>query len=170
MRTYHKDPKKQRFALSGNHLAMKYTVILLLSVLTAIFGSCKKENKTTFIEGTWKLVKVTDRNTQSIINPSSNNNPPFVFRVEGYKFSGNTFRNNFSLGSFDLMNNEIRFGTYSRSELNEDNWGKAFFEVLNSCIIQSRFPCSPVYVEIKQDSMIWAQNITPYELRFIRFN
>ncbi len=149
---------------------MKY----LLSILLFLFAgslACKKNIESSILDGNWKLVQVTDRSTRLNITPVANAGATFNLRFEGYKFSGNTFRNNFSLGNFTLTNgNEIRFGTYVRSELNEETWGKAFFEVLSSCFIQSVTPCSPVYVELKQDSMIWTQHISTYELRFIRTN
>lgn len=149
---------------------MKYTAffLFLMSILTI---SCKKVATTTTIEGAWKLVKVTNRADQTEITPVSNTGSVFRIKFEGYKFSGNSFRNNFSLGEFTLTNgNELRFGTYVRSEIVEEPWGNAFFETLNSCFIQSLAPCVPVYFELKQDSMIWAQNVTPYELRFVRIN
>lgn len=149
---------------------MKYTAfILFLMILLTI--SCKKMAVTTSIEGEWRLVKVTNRIDQTDIIPILNTRSVFRLKVEGYKFSGNSFRNNFSLGEFTLTNgNELRFGTYVKSEIVEEPWGNAFFETLNSCFIQSLAPCSPIYFELKQDSMIWDKNITPYELRFVRIN
>lgn len=149
---------------------MRYTfIILLLQILVAT--SCKKAEESTPISGVWKLVKVTNRIDQTEISSIPTTGTVFRLNVDGYKFSGNTFRNNFSLGNFTITNgNEIRFGTYVRSEVIEEPWGNAFFETLNSCFVQSLTPCSPIYFELKQDSMIWARNITPYELRFVRIN
>lgn len=149
---------------------MKYSQFFLL-LLIILGNSCKKSTETTPLDGDWRLVKVIDQRTQTEITPTPNNSRVFLLNIEGYKFSGNTFRNNFSLGSYTLSNgNEIRFGTYVRSELTEEAWGQTFFEVLNSCFVQSLYPCIPIYAEIKQDSMIWTNNITQYDLRFVRNN
>lgn len=149
---------------------MKQASLFLLALILAGI-SCKKSAETTLLDGDWRLVKIIDQRTQTDISPTTTNARVFLLKIEGYKFSGNTFRNNFSLGSFTISNEkEIRFGPYVRSEVNEEAWGTTFFEVLNSCLVQSLYPCKPIYFEIKQDSMIWANNITQFELRFVRNN
>jgi len=122
---------------------MKLLVPALFMLL--LISSCKKQGPDTVLTGTWKLTEVIDRATSTSQFPptSSSSYLSITFRNNGTYF-GNTLVNTFSNGTYQIIDNsKINFGTFSMTEVIEDDFGRGLLTVLASCGLQSVSPCKP---------------------------
>jgi hypothetical protein len=123
---------------------MKQPFYILIAF--AMFSSaCKKDNKTTDLTGSWRLIEVYDKNTRTTSYPPTGSNSDVVIHFSGNnRFSGHTLRNTFNEGSYTITgNNKISFGAFSTTQVGEDSWGGNFYTVLSACYLQSVTPCNP---------------------------
>ena len=124
-----------------------YAVIF---ILLFVLPCCKKDKSfTDTLTGSWKLVQVYNDSVQ-VPRPADAARDFIITFANTNSFSGQTFRNTISNGSYTLINNnQLRFGTYATTKVEEDAWGKRFNNVLISCITQSVSPCTPSIIHIE---------------------
>lgn len=122
---------------------MKLFVPVLFVLL--LFGSCKKQGPATEFTGKWKLIKIIDKATSgSQFPPASASSCLSITFGSGGTFSGNTLVNTFSNGNYQITDSsKLSFGTFSMTEVNEDDFGRGLLTVLMSCLLQSVYPCKP---------------------------
>lgn len=139
----------------------------LLTILIAIFIiSCKKDNALQPLDGSWKLTKIYDRVNDVTLLPTTNSRDYILLQIQGEKFSGKTFKNTISDGSFTLpKNGQITFDFYSSTYVSEDEYGRALFTVLNSCQLSSYAPCKPCDYILTSSSLVISSPYM-YELTF----
>lgn len=141
---------------------------ILLTILIAIFGiiSCKKDTVLQPLDGSWKLTKIYDRVNDVTLFPTTNSGDYILLQIQGEKFSGKTFKNTISDGSFTLpKNGQITFGFYNSTYVSEDEYGLALFTVLNSCQLSSYAPCKPCDYILTSSSLVISSPYM-YELTF----
>jgi hypothetical protein len=127
-------------------------VTLFIFIQSIAFFACKKDNSTPdAISGSWKLVEVYDKSTATYIDSPQGASGSITINFDGQgKFSGKTFRNTLSNGTYYLKSDkEIIFGIHTSTLVLEDEWGGPFQTVLNFCSLSSSAPCSPSYFFIK---------------------
>jgi hypothetical protein len=133
---------------------MKYALSLVVFISIIIFSSCSKRNDGGEMRGSWKLIEVFDKTTNTFTHPPSGSNIDVVITfLDGNKFAGHTLRNTLTDGSYKQNGNEIVFGNFSMTKIAEDEWGGSFLTVLNSCLLQSVSPCASSVVTIEGNSM-----------------
>src|SRR5262245_4830758 len=123
---------------------MKKSLCGLLSLLL-ILAACKKNTtQSNDALGSWKLIEVYDKNTNTPILPPASANIDVVLTFLSNKtFAGHTLRNSLSDGTYQQNGSEIIFKGFSMTKIAEDQWGGSFLSVLNACSLQSSASCSP---------------------------
>jgi len=122
--------------------------IFALAVLIAISGCSKKtDSETGKIDGKWNVVSITENaNSRILLPPAGLATAPFLSFSDG-NFSGASPANQIGEGEFTLVDSAgIRFKGFSSTQVGEGEFGKAMFEVLMSCQIQSLAPCTPAQI------------------------
>ncbi len=133
---------------------MKYVLLSLAFILVIVFSSCSKRNDAGEIRGSWKLVEIFDKTTNTFSHSSSGSNMDVVITfLDENKFAGHTLRNTLTDGNYKQNGNEILFGNFSMTKIAEDEWGGSFLSVLNSCSLQSASPCVPSTVTVEGNIM-----------------
>jgi META domain len=119
--------------------------LIYIPVLFILFTACKKEQANDVLTGSWRLTEVHDKSTSTTAYPPAGATSSVVITFSrGQKFSGNTLRNTFSDGAYNISgDNKITFGSYSSTKVMEDSWGGSFSTVLMACGLQSIHPCTP---------------------------
>lgn len=96
------------------------------------------------LNGRWTMIEVHNKATGETYGPPSGAAGKVYINFSGNSFSGQTLRNSYSDGTFTLeKGNEINFGNFSMTQVTEDEWGVVFLFMLQSCALQSLFPCKP---------------------------
>ena len=119
-------------------------LLVLLSL-----SACRKDAKPAGeLDGSWKMVRVEDRSTGQIYTAPPGDEGKVALRFSGNSFSGQTVKNEFRDGSFELKNgNELTFGLVTNATLAmEDEWGMFLVNILTACMLQSVSPCAPSIV------------------------
>lgn len=127
-------------------------VTLLIFIQCIAFSACKKDNTTPdVLTGNWELVELYDKTTSTYIDFPQGASGSITINFNGKgQFSGKTFKNTLSNGTYSLKSyKEIIFGTYTSTLVLEDEWGGPFQTVLSFCSLSSSIPCSPSYFFIK---------------------
>ena len=121
---------------------------VVLSLLLLLFAdiSCKK-NAVTYdkLTGDWRLLEIIDKSTSSSLERPAGTSGDIVLSFSGDQgFSGKTFRNTISNGTYTLSGaSQLTFGSFTMTEVAEDQWGTGFLTVLTACPLQSFYPCRP---------------------------
>ena len=130
----------------------RYLVIGTLGLL--VLSACQKNSDRGDLTGSWKLVEVIDKNTNSVqVPPAGSNMDVVISFLDGGKFAGHTLRNTFAEGSYKLNRDEISFGSFSMTKIEEEPWGQNFLAVLQSCSLQSGSPCVSSGIQIRGNSL-----------------
>jgi hypothetical protein len=127
----------------------------LTIILTALFflTSCKKEKGADALTGTWTLTEVYDKSTSTTTTAPSSGSVEITFHP-GNTYSGHTRVNTFTGGTYlTTGTDKITFGTFSMTQIVEDNWGSNFLTVLMSCMLQSLAPCAPSTFSIQGNTL-----------------
>jgi hypothetical protein len=132
---------------------MKLTLCAVISFLF-ILSACRKNNDSSEINGSWKLIEVYDKNTATVNHPPPGSNMDVVITfLNDNKFAGHTLRNSLTDGTFTQNGNEIIFESFSMTKIAEDQWGGSFLTVLHACSLQSMSPCAPSVMSIHGNIM-----------------
>jgi hypothetical protein len=126
---------------------MRYFIIALF--VGIFFVSCTKTNTVTDgnLSGSWKMVRVYDKAAGTEYSKPSQLSGEVVIRFTNGGFSGHTLVNQLNDGTYTFLNNsQLTFGSFSMTQVNEDSWGAVFLTVLNACMLQSLYPCTPSVV------------------------
>ncbi|RYY56640.1 MAG: hypothetical protein EOO09_05790 [Chitinophagaceae bacterium] len=122
--------------------------LFLVSLLAFLVFSCKKTNNGdgNALNGKWEITQVVLRSTGESFQPALPlENAPFIHFDNG-AFTGRTDRNSISgeytLGGID----SLRILSFTRSEVNENDFGKAVMNLMISCQLSSLYPCPPSLV------------------------
>ena len=122
---------------------MKRTLFAAIVSLFILSG-CRKNNTVPIQTDSWKLIEVYDKGTATTSFPPAGTTTDVVITfLPGNKFSGHTLKNTFTDGTYVENGNDITFGTFSMTKINEDAWGGSFLAVLSACYLQSFQPCVP---------------------------
>lgn len=129
-------------------------VLTIVFISTITLFACKKDNKNPGdLTGAWKLIEVFS-NTSPVPQPAGARSDFTITFHNTTSFSGRTFKNKISNGTYALTNsNELRFNAYSSTEVSEDAWGVSFNRVLMSCMVQSAYPCRPSLITLQNDRL-----------------
>ena len=145
-------------------------ILFAVFVSILIIPACRKNNTTSIdISGSWKLIRVYDKNTATTSFPPAGSNKDVVITfLNGNTFFGNTLKNTLTDGTFSLNGNEITFGSFAMTKIAEDSWGGSFLTVLQACLLQSVSPCAPSKITIQGNLM---QIVTPlrYDITLEKF-
>ncbi|MBG9376174.1 hypothetical protein I5907_08005 [Panacibacter sp. DH6] len=143
-------------------------MFLLLTVI-GIFGlSCSKSSNAGLPEGTWKLTTIYDRVNDITLLPANGTGDHIVLQFRGNSFSGSTFKNTITDGSFTTPGaGKIVFGFYNTTYVEEDEFGHPLLSVLSSCLLSSSSPCKPCDYTLEGDKLIISSPYI-YELTFER--
>lgn len=123
--------------------------------LLFILAACQK-NTTQYSDalGSWKLIEVYDKNTNTPMLPPASSNIDVVLTFLSNKtFAGHTLRNSLSDGAYEQNGNEIMFKGFSMTKIAEDQWGGSFLSVLTACSLQSTAACSPSIITLQGNFM-----------------
>jgi len=132
---------------------MKHALFAVICFLL-ILSACRKNNDTSEISGSWKLIEVYDKNTGTVSHsPAGSTMDVVITFLNRSKFAGHTLRNSLTDGTFTQNGNEIDFGNFSMTKINEDQWGGSFLTVLYACSLQSMVPCAPSKIVIQGNTM-----------------
>ena len=132
---------------------MKFTLFAVISFLF-ILSACRKNNDSSEINGSWKLIEVYDKNTATTnYRPPGSNMDVVITFLNRNSFAGHTLRNSLTDGKFKQNGNEIIFESFSMTKIAEDQWGGSFLTVLTACSLQSISPCAPSRLTIQGNVM-----------------
>ena len=154
---------------------IKSVYMRLSKIYTFIFfillAACKRDNVSNpferSLQGEWKLVSVKEKSTGSIFLKPAGSSSDIIISFKGSNFSGHTLRNTFSDGTYTLNGMDLTFGSFSMTKVLEDDWGRMFFTVLHSCMLQSRSPCTPSKISFPANELI-IESVMSYDLTLIR--
>ena len=124
-----------------------FLIVFILSLI-----ACSRQS-TTDIQGTWVMIEAYDRATSTYLTPPTGSQQVEI-TFDQNDFYGHTIMNAFGNGTFELDGNSIRFNSYIITQVLEDQWGAAFIEVLNSCLLQSVAPCTHATISLNGDILI----------------
>jgi hypothetical protein len=129
------------------------TILFAAISLTLIVG-CRKNNDRSELTGSWKLIEVYDKNTNTVnYSPAGTNLDVVITFLNDNKFAGHTLRNSLTDGTFTQNGNRITFGGFSMTKIAEDQWGGSFLTVLHACSLQSISPCAPSSITLQGNIM-----------------
>lgn len=116
----------------------------LISILVVfLFSACKKNGDVNDLNGSWKLVNVLDKTTNTPVQPPAGSNMDIILAFSGSNhFAGHTMRNTLNDGSYKQSGDGIVFYGFSMTKISEDEFGRAFLDVLHSCSQQSSTTCT----------------------------
>jgi hypothetical protein len=120
-----------------------------------MLAACKKNNtQPSDTLGSWKLIEVYDKNTNTaILQPASANIDVVLTFLSNNTFAGHTLRNSLSDGIYEQNGSEILFKGFSMTKMAEDQWGGSFISVLTACSLQSTAACSPSIISLQGNFM-----------------
>jgi len=120
-----------------------------------ILAACQKNNtQSSDTLGSWKLIEVYDKNTNTpILPPASANIDVVLTFLSNNTFAGHTLRNSLSDGTYEQNGGEILFKGFSMTKIAEDQWGGSFISVLTACSLQSTAACSPSIISLQGNFM-----------------
>jgi len=133
---------------------MKKTLSALL-FLFLILSACRKNStQSSDAVGSWKLIEVYDKTTNTpILPPTSSNIDVVITFLSSKTFAGHTLRNSISDGTYEQNGTEITFKGFSMTKIAEDQWGGSFLSVLTACSLQSAAPCAPSVISLQGNMM-----------------
>jgi hypothetical protein len=134
---------------------MKKSLPALLSLLL-ILAACQKNNTQSSDTplGSWKLIEVYDKNTNTpILRLASANIDVVLTFLSNKTFAGHTLRNSLTDGTYQQNGNEIMFKGFSMTKIAEDRWGGSFISVLTACSLQATSSCSPSIISLQGNFM-----------------
>jgi hypothetical protein len=133
---------------------MKRILFFVIFISILGFSSCSKRNDAGEISGSWKLVEVYDKTTNTFTHsPAGSDMNVVITFLDGSRFAGHTLRNALTDGAYQQNGDEIVFKNFSMTKIAEDEWGGSFLSVLNSCYLQSATPCLPSIITLQGSIM-----------------
>ena len=130
---------------------MKQSLFAII-VSLLIISACRKNNHTvpdvpvvvTDTTDSWKLILVYDKTTGTTSFPPEWRRREVVITfLPGNKFKGQTLANTLETGTYIQNGDQITFGPFPMTRVNEEPWGQSFLTVLWSCMLQAVSPCVP---------------------------
>ena len=129
---------------------MKKSLSAFLFVLLILAACQKNATQSSDTIGSWKLIEVYDKNTNTpILPPASANIDVVLTFLSSKSFAGHTLRNSISDGNYEQNGTEIIFKDFSMTKIAEDQWGGSFLSVLTACSLQSTTACSPSVISLQ---------------------
>jgi hypothetical protein len=133
---------------------MKKSLSAFLFLLVILAACRKNDTQSSDALGSWKLIQVYDKNTNTVILAPSSSNIDVVLTFLGTKtFAGHTLRNSISNGTYQQNGREIIFKGFSMTKIAEEEWGGSFLSVLTACSLQSTAACSPSIISMQGNLM-----------------
>ena len=141
--------------ISHHHFpGMKKPLSAFLCLLLILAACRKNSTQSSDALGSWKLIEVYDKNTNTRMLPPASANIDVVLTFLSNKtFAGHTLRNSLSDGAYRQNGSEITFKGFSMTKIAEDQWGGSFLSVLTACSLQSTSPCSPSIISLQGNFM-----------------
>jgi hypothetical protein len=123
--------------------------------LLFILAACQKNTtQSSDTLGSWKLIEVYDKSTNTPMLPPASANIDVVLTFLSNKtFAGHTLRNSLSEGTYEQNGGEIIFRGFSMTKIAEDQWGGSFLSVLTACSLQATAACSPSIISLQGNFM-----------------
>jgi len=133
---------------------MKKSLSAFLFLLFILAACQKNAPQYTDTLGSWKVIEVYDKNTNTPMLPPASANIDVVLTFLSNKtFAGHTLRNSLSDGAYEQNGSEIIFKGFSMTKIAEDQWGGSFLSVLTACSLQSTAACSPSIISLQGNFM-----------------
>lgn len=129
-------------------------LLVFSSLLIMLLAGCKKDKGPKDLNGKWKMVQYYDRSTSST-NSKPASSPEMYLEIEGNTFKAySTYAQRFE-GTFTLDGDKITFtGTNNNFDIINDPWADMFMWAIQSCMLQSAYPCKPSTLEWKRSNEI----------------
>jgi hypothetical protein len=133
---------------------MKKSLSAFLFMLLVLAACQKNTTQSSDTLGSWKLIEVYDKNTNtSMLAPASSNIDVVLTFLNNKTFAGHTLRNSISDGTYEQNGTEIIFKGFSMTKIAEEQWGGSFLSVLTACSLQSTASCSPSIISLQGNFM-----------------
>ncbi|RYG49515.1 MAG: hypothetical protein EOO01_12405 [Chitinophagaceae bacterium] len=146
---------------------------ILLFFVVAVFG-CNKDDNRQFsadgLNGRWKMTAVLDKGPATNLDPPPGSEGKVFLQINGNSFSGETMRNTISNGIISLNKGDsITFGSFSMTQIAENQWGGALLTMLSSCMLQSMHPCRPSIITWRSPRRIEINTAMRYTITLEKF-
>jgi len=143
------------FVISHIHFTGMKKILSACLFFLLLLAACRKTStQSSDMLGSWKLIQVYDKNTNTPILPLASSNIDVVLTFLSSKnFAGHTLRNSISDGTYQQNGSEIIFKGFSMTKIAEDQWGGSFLSVLTACSLQSTAACSPSIISLQGNVM-----------------
>lgn len=129
-------------------------ISLLLLFATLAFASCKKDFGAKDLDGKWKMIQYYDRSTSSMNNKPDASMEMYL-EINGNNFKASSTSKTHCEGTFTLEGDKILFTTTNTNfDIINDKWADMFLWAIQSCMLQSTYPCKPSTLEWQRSNQI----------------